>query len=85
MHDLLTDPTDLAIIRAIIALGHTLGLAVVAEGVEQLDEVDRLSAMGCDELQGYHFARPMPVEALERWLRERPATAERRHAVGAPG
>jgi diguanylate cyclase (GGDEF)-like protein/PAS domain S-box-containing protein len=85
VHDLLTDPTDLAIIRAIIALGHTLGLAVVAEGVEQADEVERLSAMGCDELQGYHFARPMPVDVLERWLHERPASSERRHAIGARG
>lgn len=83
VHDLLTDPTDLAIIRAIIALGHTLGLVVVAEGVEQAEEVEKLSAMGCDELQGYHFARPMPADMLERWLRDRAASStERRHAVG---
>jgi diguanylate cyclase (GGDEF)-like protein/PAS domain S-box-containing protein len=83
VRDLLSDATDLAIIRAIIALGHTLGLAVVAEGVEAAEEVERLSAMGCDELQGYYFARPMPADALERWLRERPAFTERRHVVRA--
>ncbi|HSV53439.1 MAG TPA: EAL domain-containing protein [Burkholderiaceae bacterium] len=85
VHDLLTDPTDLAIIRAIIALGHTLGLSVVAEGVEQADEVEKLRALGCDELQGYHFARPMPAGMLELWLKERPAPAERRHPMGVFG
>ena len=81
VHDLLSDPTDLAIIRAIIALGQALGLGIVAEGVEGPDEADKLKALGCDELQGYHFARPMPAEMLERWLRERQAPLERRRLL----
>ena len=68
VRDMLTDPTDLAIIRAIIALGHILGLGVVAEGVELPEQVEQLKLLGCDELQGYHFARPMAEEALAHWL-----------------
>jgi diguanylate cyclase (GGDEF)-like protein/PAS domain S-box-containing protein len=71
VHDMFEDPTDFAITRAIIALGHTLGLKVVAEGVEKLEEARQLATMGCNELQGYLFARPLTVEALQRW-RETP-------------
>jgi diguanylate cyclase (GGDEF)-like protein/PAS domain S-box-containing protein len=68
VHDMLDDPTDLAITRAIIGLGHTLGLKVVAEGVETEQEVGILRAEGCDELQGYYFARPMSAEAFSDWV-----------------
>ena len=71
VHDMLTDPTDWAIIRAIIALGHILGLGVVAEGVELPEHVEQLQMLGCDELQGYHFARPMAEDALAHWLQAR--------------
>lgn len=69
--DMLDDPTDLAIIRAIIGLGHTLELKVVAEGVEQEREAQQLRLAGCDELQGFLFARPLPAEALVAWLADR--------------
>ena len=65
---MLDDPADLAITQAIIGLGHTLGLRVVAEGVEIEGEAALLRAAGCDELQGYLFARPMPADALPAWL-----------------
>nr|WP_315204075.1 EAL domain-containing protein [uncultured Albidiferax sp.] len=78
VRDMLTDPTDLAIIRAIIALGHTLGLKVVAEGVEQAEVAGQLKALACDELQGYYFARPMPAEAFAPWLQDRKQRPERR-------
>jgi diguanylate cyclase (GGDEF)-like protein/PAS domain S-box-containing protein len=71
VHDMLDDPTDLAITRAIIGLGHTLGLKVVAEGVETEQEVGILRAEGCDELQGYFFARPMPAGEFSGWLAAR--------------
>jgi len=82
VRDMLDDPADLAITRAIIGLGHTLGLRVVAEGVEHQEEADILGQAGCDELQGYFFARPMPADALQRWLEGRriavaPAPLER--------
>jgi diguanylate cyclase (GGDEF)-like protein/PAS domain S-box-containing protein len=68
VRDMLEDPTDLAITRAIIGLGHTLGLKVVAEGVETEREAQTLRASNCDELQGYLFARPMSAHDLARWM-----------------
>ncbi|WPB58194.1 EAL domain-containing protein [Xylophilus sp. GOD-11R] len=76
VQDLLGDTTDLAIVRAIMALGHNLGLGVVAEGVENFAVAHQLKLLGCDELQGYHFARPMRVEALEAWIDARQARPE---------
>jgi diguanylate cyclase (GGDEF)-like protein/PAS domain S-box-containing protein len=73
VHDMLDDPTDLAITRAIIGLGHTLGLKVVAEGVETAQEVDILRGADCDEFQGFFFARPMPAHELPGWRAARDA------------
>ncbi|CAN7404917.1 EAL domain-containing protein [Acidovorax sp. LjRoot38] len=70
VHDMLSNPADMAITRAIIALGHTLGLKIVAEGVEDLATAQVLSALDCEELQGYHFSRPLPPEALHAWALE---------------
>jgi predicted signal transduction protein with EAL and GGDEF domain len=81
VRDMLTDPTDLAIIRAIIALGHTLGLKVVAEGVEVEQEAGQLRSLLCDELQGYYFAQPMPAAAFQAWLAERQPRPERRRST----
>ena len=67
VRDMLANPADMAITRAIIALGHTLGLRIVAEGVEDLATAQVLSALDCEELQGYHFSRPLPVQELEAW------------------
>ncbi|HEY5594753.1 MAG TPA: EAL domain-containing protein [Nitrospiria bacterium] len=63
---------DAVIVRSTIDLAHNLGLKVIAEGVENQDIWDRLSALGCDEAQGYYMARPMPAEELTRWLDESP-------------
>jgi diguanylate cyclase (GGDEF)-like protein len=71
VHDMLGDPTDRAITMAIIGLGHTLGLKVVAEGVERAGEAALLREARCDELQGFLFARPMAAAALADWLAER--------------
>jgi diguanylate cyclase (GGDEF)-like protein/PAS domain S-box-containing protein len=76
VHDMLGDSTDRAITMAIIGLGHTLGLKVVAEGVEQEGEAALLREAHCDELQGFLFARAMPAAALAPW-------AERRERVVA--
>ncbi|ARS51010.1 diguanylate cyclase [Ectopseudomonas mendocina] len=57
------DIEDAAIARAVIALGHSLGLNVLAEGIESPAQVDFLRALGCDYGQGYHFGRPAPVTA----------------------
>jgi diguanylate cyclase (GGDEF)-like protein/PAS domain S-box-containing protein len=71
VRDMFVDPTDLAITRAIINLGHTLGLKVVAEGVESERESQTLRASGCDELQGYLFSRPISPGALSDWMQLR--------------
>lgn len=55
-----------AIVQAILQLGHTLGMRIIAEGVETSAHLDKLQALGCDLYQGYHFARPLPeAEATE--------------------
>ena len=76
VHDMLGDPTDCAITMAIIGLGHTLGLQVVAEGVELAGEAALLQSAGCDELQGYLFGRPMPADALSVWIEQRAMAVE---------
>ena len=63
-----TDDEDTAIVSTIITLGHTLGLRVIAEGVETAAQAGLLRALGCDQAQGYHFARPLPAAALEELL-----------------
>lgn len=64
---MLERPAELAIIKAIIGLGHTLEMRVIAEGVENVDEFKALRAAGCDEVQGYFIARPMPPEQVAPW------------------
>jgi len=60
-----------AIVSAVIHLAHELGLRVVAEGVETVGQRDILVKLGCDELQGFYLARPMPAAALEAWTEGR--------------
>jgi len=57
-----------AIVQAIIAMSHALGKTVVAEGVETAQQMAFLSALRCDEIQGYHIARPMPSAELARFV-----------------
>ena len=65
-----------AIVDAVIHLAHALGLRVVAEGVETEGQRDMLLALHCDEMQGYLYAKPMPADAVPRWLSDaRPAPA----------
>ncbi|MDE2092338.1 MAG: EAL domain-containing protein [Burkholderiales bacterium] len=66
--DIPADAGDAALTRAIIAMGHSLGLRVVAEGVEREDQRRFLLHEGCDEYQGYHYAKPLPEAALTALL-----------------
>jgi diguanylate cyclase (GGDEF)-like protein len=75
------DPYDAKIVRAIVQLGHALGLVVVAEGVEDQPTTDKLTAMGVDLIQGYHLARPMPTAAFPQWCADYYGTASRRLSV----
>ena len=56
-----------AVVNAVVKLAQALGLKVVAEGVETEAQHEILRSLGCDELQGYLFARPMPARALAQW------------------
>jgi diguanylate cyclase (GGDEF)-like protein len=83
------DPTDEAIVRSVIELGHNLGLRVTAEGVEDQATWDRLRSLGCDVAQGYLLSRPVPADELScRWtagapppVRPQPVVAVLEHAA----
>lgn len=65
VRDILSDANDAAIARMVIALAGTLGLGVIAEGVETQDQRDFLASIGCNDYQGYLFSRPIHIEELE--------------------
>ncbi|MDH5599877.1 MAG: EAL domain-containing protein [Gammaproteobacteria bacterium] len=65
---LTTNEDDAVIVRSTIDLAHNLGLTTVAEGIEEKDIYNILSALGCDVGQGYYFSRPIPSEQLSHWL-----------------
>ncbi|MBC3239418.1 EAL domain-containing response regulator [Pseudomonas lurida] len=71
IREVTSNPQDAAITRTIIELAHSLSLRVVAEGVETQAQLAFLKDAGCDQIQGYLFSRPLPVETLERLLLER--------------
>lgn len=72
VRDIATQKDDLAITRAIVGLGHSLGLQVVAEGVESETQLHLLRNMRCDEYQGFLFSRAVPGEQFARMLSARP-------------
>ncbi len=73
VRDLLTDANDVAIVRTIVALGQSLDMHVIAEGVESADQRDALAAAGCHAYQGYFFGKPMALERFEESLLTRAA------------
>lgn len=74
--DVLIDPRDAAIVRAMLALAHSLGLEVVAEGIETAAQLAWFQSAGCDRLQGFHFHRSMPQEAVLELLGISQASSE---------
>jgi diguanylate cyclase (GGDEF)-like protein len=68
---MLEDQRGMAIVRTTIDLAHSLGLRLVAEGVETEAHLRELARLGCDLAQGYHISRPLPAEDLTPWLQQR--------------
>ena len=76
VHGLGRSETDAALVRGLVEIGHSLGLTVVAEGVETRDAWNILTSWGCDRAQGFYVASPRSAEELVDWLRGRwPAVA----------
>jgi diguanylate cyclase (GGDEF)-like protein len=61
-------PESETIVRSIVSLAHSLGLRVTAEGIEDIDQLNALTALGCEYGQGYHFSRPLPAEDIAAML-----------------
>jgi len=73
VRDIVSDADDAAIVAAIVSLAHSLGMSVVAEGVEHADQLIYLAHCGCDTVQGYMISPPMRAEALDPFLCDAPA------------
>lgn len=67
---------DVAITKAVIAMAHSLGLTVIAEGVENEAQLRFLHSLQCDQIQGYFYARPMPSDTLLEWMAVPPILSE---------
>jgi diguanylate cyclase (GGDEF)-like protein/PAS domain S-box-containing protein len=68
VRDVANDRYDEAIIASIVAIAHGLGFRVIAEGIEDESQLRRITALGCDEAQGFYFGRPQTLAAFERYL-----------------
>jgi diguanylate cyclase (GGDEF)-like protein len=68
VRDVLTDPNAAAIAKTILALADSLGLNVIAEGVETAEQRDFLASAGCHVFQGYYFSRPLPLQEFEQFI-----------------
>ncbi len=68
--DVANNSDDAVIVSAMINLGHSLGLTVIAEGAEHVEQVDWLQQHGCDEIQGYYFSKPLPVSEMESYMKK---------------
>jgi EAL domain-containing protein (putative c-di-GMP-specific phosphodiesterase class I) len=66
--DMMRNPEDRAIVDAIIGMAHAMGMEVLAEGVEQADQLQYLRSKGCNKAQGYLFGKPLPVEEFKALL-----------------
>jgi EAL domain-containing protein (putative c-di-GMP-specific phosphodiesterase class I) len=71
VQSMVDNKADVQIVRSVIDLAHNFELEAVAEGVEDPPTLDLLSQLGCDVIQGYHYARPMPLPQMREWWERR--------------
>jgi EAL domain-containing protein (putative c-di-GMP-specific phosphodiesterase class I) len=71
VRDVAVDSSDRAIVLTIITMAHTLGLEVIAEGVETEDQRQYLLQNGCMHFQGYLFSKPLPIEQVEALIQSK--------------
>ncbi len=83
--DIGRDASDEAIAKAVIALGQSMKLKVIAEGVEELRHIEFLRSNGCDELQGFYFSKPLPADECARYIREYQPPVLPQHATAGEG
>ena len=74
VRELISNPDDVAIVKAIISLAHSLRLGVVAEGVETLEQLEYLRELGCDQYQGYYCSPAIPADAFVTFIKRLRAT-----------
>jgi diguanylate cyclase (GGDEF)-like protein len=82
--DMQKDRDDATIVQSTIALGHNMGLKVVAEGIEDAETLELLRQLGCDYGQGYYFSKALAAGDFENWLRESPWSGGKRIEAGRP-
>ncbi len=81
VRDIQTDPNDEAIVRSIINLAHQFNFSVIAEGIETSEQQEFLSAIGCDEVQGYFYAHPLPEDEFVRFVSDNnPASSRHKNS-----
>lgn len=73
IRDMTSDPSDALLVETIILMAHNLGINVVAEGVETKEQLDQLINYDCDQIQGYYYSKPLPMEAFLTYLNEQGA------------
>lgn len=81
VHDISHESEQAAIVTAVTSLSHRLNLKVIAEGVETEGELQVISELSCDEVQGYLVCKPLPAAEMESWLRGYASSASRRRSV----
>ena len=69
IQDTASDKSSLAVIRAVVGLSGSLGMASTAEGVETIEQLDLLQAEGCTQCQGYYFSKPIPADGISRLIK----------------
>ena len=84
VRDVITDADDEALIRAIVAMAHSLKVKVVAEGIETREQRQFLEGLGCEYGQGFFFARPLEIEAFKKYVGESVARVEQRAVSAKP-